>query len=345
MSPYEEITAKLRELLIDLVEPEIIRQVESSVCLALEDYDLTKKERSLVVYEGTDIEIVNRFFLAKAVQGCTPKTLELYKRNLSLGIQTMNKHIKDIEADDVRLYLARKKMQKVSSSYLANIHRTFSSFFTWATAEGWVEKNPMLRVEKIKVKFKPEEALSDEQMEQVRYSCRTKREKALVEFLYSTGCRIAEACALNISDINFEDDECQVLGKGQKYRTVYLSQRCKFALKDYLDSRKDKHPALFGYDFDPIQGEHMRLKQIEKFGADGRLVPDEARQVIKRIGIRAGFRLHPHLLRKTVATQALRRGMPIEEVRVMLGHESISTTTIYAQTQQDAVKQSHKKYV
>ena len=139
MTPYEEITAKLREFLIDLVEPEIIRQVESSVCLALDDYDLTKKERSLVVYERTDIEIVNRFFLAKAVQGCTPRTLELYKRNLSLGIQTMNKHIKDIEADDVRLYLARKKMQKVSSSYLANIHRTFSSFFTWATAEGWVE--------------------------------------------------------------------------------------------------------------------------------------------------------------------------------------------------------------
>lgn len=345
MTAIEDITYKLREALVDVVEPDVVRQVESAVILALEDYDLNRKERSLIVYERTDEEIVNRFFLAKAIQGCTPRTLELYKRNLQQAILTINKHIRDITSDDIRLYLAKKKVQKVSSSYLANIHRTLSSFFTWATAEEWVEKNPMLRVEKIKIHYKPEDALTDEQMELVRYCCKTKREKALVEFLYSTGCRIAEACALNITDIDFDKDECQVLGKGQKYRMVYLSQRCKFALKDYLSSRKDDHPALFGYDFDPLVSEQMRQSQIDKLGINGRLVPDEARQIIMRIGHRAGFRVHPHLLRKTVATQALKRGMPIEEVRVMLGHNSIATTTIYAQTQQDAVKQSHKKYV
>lgn len=345
MTPIEEITNKLRELLVGNVNADTIQQVESAVALALEDYDLARKERSLIVFESTDTEIVNRFFLAKAVQGCTQRTLELYRRNLAQGIKTINKHIKDITSDDIRIYLAKKKMQKVSSSYLANIHRTFSSFFTWATAEEWVDKNPMLRVEKIKIRYKPEEALTDEQLELVRYCCKTKREKALVEFLYSTGCRIAEACALNISDVDFEHDECQVLGKGQKYRTVYLSQRCKFALQDYLKNRKDSHPALFGYDFDPLISDQMRQAQIDKLGLDGRLQPDEARVIIKRIGNRAGFRVHPHLLRKTVATQALRRGMPIEEVRVMLGHDSIATTTIYAQTQQDAVKQSHKKYV
>lgn len=345
MTTTEELLYKLRESLVGIIEAETINSVESAVLLALDEYELIRKERSLIVYERTDEDIINRFFLAKAVQGCTKRTLELYKRNLQQAIRTMNKHIKDITADDVRVYLAKKKIQKCSSSYLANIHRTLSSFFTWAAAEELVEKNPMLRVEKIKIHYKPEEALTDEQMELIRYCCKTKREKALVEFLYSTGCRIAEACALNLSDVDFDKDECQVLGKGQKYRTVYISQRCKFAMKDYINNRKDSHPALFAYDFDPIVGEKLRQQQIDKFGIDGRLTPDEARVVIKRIGMRAGIRLHPHLLRKTLATQALRRGMPIEEVRLMLGHESIATTTIYAQTQQDSVKISHGKFV
>ena len=345
MTTIEELLYKLRESLVGIIEAETINSVESAVLLALDEYELIRKERSLIVYERTDEDIINRFFLAKAVQGCTKKTLELYKRNLQQAISTINKHIKDITADDVRIYLAKKKMQKSSSAYLANIHRTLSSFFTWAAAEEWVEKNPMLRVEKIKIHYKPEEALTDEQMELIRYCCKTKREKALVEFLYSTGCRIAEACALNISDVDFDKDECQVLGKGQKYRTVYISQRCKFALKDYINNRKDNHPGLFAYDFDPIVGEKLKQQQIDKLGIDGRLTPDEAREVIKRIGRRAGIRLHPHLLRKTLATQALRRGMPIEEVRLMLGHESIATTTIYAQTQQDSVKISHGKFV
>lgn len=345
MTTIEELLYKLRESLVGIIEAETINSVESAVLLALDEYELIRKERSLIVYERTDEEIVNRFFLAKAVQGCTKRTLELYKRNLQQAIRTINKHIRDITADDVRIYLAKKKMQKSSSAYLANIHRTLSSFFTWAAGEEWVEKNPMLRVEKIKIHYKPEEALTDEQMELIRYCCKTKREKALVEFLYSTGCRIAEACALNISDVDFDKEECQVLGKGQKYRTVYISQRCKFAMKDYINNRKDNHPGLFAYDFDPIVGEKLRQKQIDKLGIDGRLTPDEAREVIKRIGRRAGIRLHPHLLRKTLATQALRRGMPIEEVRLMLGHESIATTTIYAQTQQDSVKISHGKFV
>lgn len=345
MTTIEELLYKLRESLVGIIEAETINSVESAVLLALDEYELIRKERSLIVYERTDEEIVNRFFLAKAVQGCTKRTLELYKRNLQQAIRTINKHIKEITADDVRIYLAKKKMQKSSSAYLANIHRTLSSFFTWAAAEEWVEKNPMLRVEKIKIHYKPEEALTDEQMELIRYCCKTKREKALVEFLYSTGCRIAEACALNISDVDFDKDECQVLGKGQKYRTVYISQRCKFAMKDYINNRKDSHPGLFAYDFDPIVGEKLRQQQIDKLGIDGRLTPDEAREVIKRIGRRAGIRLHPHLLRKTLATQALRKGMPIEEVRLMLGHESIATTTIYAQTQQDSVKISHGKFV
>lgn len=348
MTPYEEISSKLRELLVGRVEAETIQEVESAVALALADFDIIRKERALIVYEQTDVEILNRFFLAKAVQGCSRNTLELYKLNLTRGIKSINKHIGDITADDIRIYLAKKKIQKRSSAYLANIHRTFSSFFTWATAEEWVEKNPMLRVEKIKVKSNPEAALSDEQMEMVRYSCRTPRERALVEFLYSTGCRISEAIALNISDIDFDKNECQVHGKGDKYRLVYISLRAKFLLIEYIKSRTDDNPALFVSDYQNCygfkDGKGAAVKLFEKYGTT-RVRKDSAEQLFRRISKRVGFRVHPHLMRKTVATHVLSRGMPIDEVRVMLGHESISTTTIYAQTQQDAVKSSHEKFI
>ena len=348
MTPYEEISNKLRELLIDRVDAETIQDIESAVALALEDFDIIRKERSLIVYEETDAEIMNRFFLAKAVQGCSRNTLELYKRNLSQGIKSINKHIRDITADDIRIYLAKKKIQKSSSAYLANIHRTFSSFFTWATAEEWVEKNPMLRVEKIKVKSNPEAALSDEQMEIVRFACRTPRERAIVEFLYSTGCRISEAIALNVSDIDFDKNECQVHGKGDKYRIVYISLRAKFLLLDYIKSRTDDNPALFVCDYQNCpgfkDGKGAAQKLFEKYGTT-RVKKDSVGQLFQRMSKRVGFRVHPHLFRKTVATHVLSRGMPIDEVRVMLGHESIATTTIYAQTQQDAVKNSHEKFV
>ena len=349
MTPIEEITENLRGMLVGRgLEAELIQHIESVVVLSLEDYDIAQKERALIVYERTDTEIVNRFFLAKAVQGCTEHTLELYKRNLQQGFLTINKHIRDITADDIRIYLAKKKMQKASTSYLANIHRTFSSFFAWATAEEWVEKNPMLRVEKIKIHRKPEAALTDEQMEMVRFACKTPREKALVEFLYSTGCRVSEATALNIADIDFEHNECQVLGKGKKYRTVYISLRAKFLLLDYLKSRTDDNPALFVCDFQNCpgfkDGKGAGKVVFDKFGIT-RVDKGSVEQLFRRMSKRVGFRIHPHLMRKTVATQALSRGMPIEEVRVMLGHESISTTTIYAQTKEEAVRNSHKKYV
>lgn len=348
MTPYEEISSKLRELLVGRVEAETIQEVESAVALALADFDIIRKERALIVYEETDVEILNRFFLAKAVQGCSRNTLELYKRNLTQGIKSINKHIRDITADDIRIYLARKKIHKVSSAYLANIHRTFSSFFTWATAEEWVEKNPMLRVEKIKVKSNPESALSDEKMEMVRSSCRTPRERALVEFLYSTGCRVSEALALNISDIDFDKNESQVHGKGDKYRIVYISMRAKFLLMEYIKSRTDDNPALFVSDYQNCpgfkDGKGAAVKLFEKYGTT-RVQKDSVGQLFQRISKRVGFRVHPHLMRKTVATHVLSRGMPIDEVRVMLGHESIATTTIYAQTQQDAVKSSHEKFV
>ena len=189
-----------------------------------------------------------------------------------------------------------------------------------------------------------------EQMEQVRIAAHSKRNRAFIEMLYSTGCRVSELCALNRSDVDWEKNEVQVLGKGKKYRTVYISQRAKYAYKDYDNIRKDKSPALFGYEPESQNGYEGVKKLFECQGMEydpdkGRLTADDAGALLRAIGKVCGIRLHPHLIRKTVATHAMMKGMPIDEVRIMLGHESIATTTIYAQTLKDNIKESHEKYV
>lgn len=341
MEAFDEIKDKLRQSMVGKFPVEMVSEVESIICVTLGRYDIKEKETGLVVYDAGDTEIVQKFFLAKAIQGCTVGTARTYNAFLSAFLKDVPRHIKDITTDDIRLYIAIKKMNNCKDAYLATIHRVLSSFFTWCTAEGIIQVNPMLRVEKIKVRKKIEAALTDEQMEMIRYACRSKRESALVEFLYSTGCRISEACQLKRTDIDFEKGEVEVLGKGRKYRKVYLTQRAKFALKAYLDSRTDNNEALFVSDLTQLKG---GLKNYTS--ADVPLQITGAQDLIRRIGKRCGLNgIHPHLFRKTVATHALRNGMPIDQVRLMLGHEDIATTTIYAQTHTDDVKRAHEKFV
>ena len=344
MTAFEEIRDSIRDAFIDRLDTETISEIESIICVTLGKYDIKEKETSIVLYDGNDSKIIQKYFLSKAIQGLSKNSIKTYGSILSLFFNEVGKHVTEITTDDIRLYLAKKKIEKASDCYLAVIYRTLSSFYGWCAVEDIISKNPILKVEKIRIHKKQEDALSEESMEALRYAAKTKREKALIEFLYSTGCRISEACSLNISDVDFENLEIKVLGKGQKERTVYLSQRARFALRDYLDGRTDKSPALFGYDLDPLIG-GLKNHQVEQLGTDGRLQPDEARSVIKTIGKRAGLRVHPHLLRKTVATQALRRGMPIDQVKTMLGHESIATTQIYAQTDKLQVKKAHERFV
>lgn len=350
MTALDEIRDSLRQTFIDRFPPDIINEIENTVFIILGHYEITEKETRLVVFDNGDSEIVSRFFLAKAIQGCTPRTAETYGAIIKYFLNGVRKHIVDITTDDIRVYLAKKKVSQASDSYLATIHRTLSSFFSWCATEEIIEKNPMLRVEKVRIRKKTEDPLTEEQLESLRYAARTKREKALVEFLYSTGCRISEAISLNRDDVNFETCEIDVLGKGRKWRKVYLTQRAKFALQDYLNSRTDKSPALFGYDFsmvpDHLMESNIAFKNVTlKNGLDGRMTVSNAELILRKIGKRCGLKIHPHLLRKTVATIALQKGMPIDQVRQMLGHETIATTTIYAQTRKEEVKSAHEKFV
>lgn len=343
MTAFEDIRDTIRAAFYGRIEAPILSEIESVVCLALGKYEIRERETSVVVYDGNDMQIIQKFFLSKAIQGCTKATIKTYGDFLKMAFREIGKHVTDITTDDVRLYLAQKKVNRVSDAYLATIHRILSSFFSWCLVEDIISRNPMIKVEKIKVRRKLEAALTDEEMERLRYACRTVRERALVEFIYSTGCRISEVCSLNITDVDFDSLEIIVLGKGQKYRTVYMTQRARFALRAYLDSRSDDNPALFVCDFDRMIG-GLKDYQKNNFGVI-RITPNSSRSLIHSIGKRAQLKLHPHLLRKTVATQALRRGMPIDQVKVMLGHEDISTTQIYANTDNVQVKQSHEKYV
>lgn len=345
MTVLEEIRDNLRQNFVGRLDPDIISEIESTVYTILDNYDITVKETHIVAFDNGDAEIVRKFFLAKAIQGCTHRTAETYNAILTAFLNSIHKHIVDITTDDIRIYLARKKVSRASDAYLATIHRTLSSFYTWCTSEELITKNPMVRVEKIRIRKKMEDPLTEEQLESIRYAARTKREKALIEFLYSTGCRISEATSLNRSDVNFETCEIDVLGKGRKWRKVYLTQRAKFALQDYLNSRTDNSPALFGFDFSMVPEHLMKDNIALKNGLDGRLTAGNAAYLIRKIGKRCGIKIHPHLFRKTVATIALRRGMPIDQVRQMLGHETIATTTIYAQTRVEEVKSAHEKFV
>ena len=346
MTALDEIRDSLRQTFIDRFSPEVINEIENTVFIILGHYEITEKEMRLVVFDNGDSEIVTRFFLAKAIQGCTTRTAETYSAIIKYFLNGLRKHIVDITTDDIRIYLAKKKVNQASDSYLATIHRTLSSFFSWCATEEIIQKNPMLRVEKVRIRKKTEDPLTEEQLESIRYAARTKREKALVEFLYSTGCRISEAISLNRDDVNFDTCEIDVLGKGRKWRKVYLTQRAKFSLQDYLNSRTDKSPALFGYDYSMVPDYLMNDRNMSlKNGLDGRLTVSNAEQIIRKIGKRCGIKIHPHLLRKTVATIALQKGMPIDQVRQMLGHETIATTTIYAQTRKEEVKSAHEKFV
>ncbi len=346
MTAFDEIQTALREHLVGKFAIDVIQDLEDTILMVIGNYDIKPKETHLVVFDNGDADIIRRFFLAKAIQGCTEATAKTYKNFLEIFTKAIRKHIVDITTDDIRLFFAMKKMSKASDNYLVTLYHVLSSFFGWCYKEELIGTNPMLRVEKIKLRKKLEEPLTEEQMEELRHHARTKRETALIEFLYSTGCRISEVIALNKEDIDLESREANVLGKGRKWRKVYLTHRAKYALMDYLNSRTDKSEALFGYDFSTVP-DYLKKNNplLAKYGEDGRLTKDAAADLIRKIGRRAGIKVHPHLFRKTVATISLQKGMPIDQVRMMLGHESIQTTTIYAQTNTSEVKAAHDRYV
>lgn len=333
----ERFISDLRDMLYNSHIPDI-NIVIDLVSIALKDFDISYKETSLVLYDDSDKQIFHKFFVAKAVEELSPNSLKYYNIVISKFLVKIGKHIKEVSTDDVRVYLAYKKLEKVSDNTLNNIRRVLSSFFSWCVEEDYVSRNPMLRIKGVRQVKKIRKSLTEDEMEMLRAGTRTKRDRAIIEFLFSTGCRVSEMINVNRVDLDLVNGQVDVLGKGRKYRTVYLSSRCKIAIQEYLSTRSDNLDALFISTWEGMKGGLN--------GSPARISKSAVEIMLRNLGNRIGIsNVHPHKFRRTAATTALRRGMPIEQVQRMLGHESIQTTTIYAQSTNDEVKLNHEKFI
>ena len=335
----EAFYSNLRTALYNVIPTEEINKVMDVVSLQMGKYDLTLKPTEIVVYDHGDAEMIKRFFVAKATEGLTEESLKVYRRTLAQALNTIGRHIKDIQTDDVRLLLAQMRVTGKSAVYQNFVRRTLSSFFGWITKEDYVKTNPMLRIASIREPKKVKLPFSEDELEQLRLHAGSLRNQAIVEFMYSTGCRVSEMVALNIEDLNLVENEVMVLGKGKKYRMVYFSPRCKALLQQYIATRTDTEKALFVSDYSGMKSDINKDKH-ERLGKSGVEV------MMREIGKRAGIgNVHPHRFRRTAATLALKRGMKITDVQKMLGHTDIKTTTIYAISTDEEVKREHEKYL
>jgi site-specific recombinase XerD len=337
----EDILLGLMQL--GMNDQSVLANVRQVVQSELAKYDIRTKETAIAIRDNSDVDMVTRFFVAKTSAGLSARSLKMYSTTLHRLLKKLNRNLKQVTTDDIRVLLTNMRMEGIELVSIDNDRRVLSSFFGWLYAEGFIKDNPMKRIEKVKYQKKVKKPFTEEEMEMLRLSAKTDRDRAIIEFLYSTGCRVTEAEQLNRTDIDFSLRECTVLGKGNKERRVFLSPRCAAVMQVYLKSRKDKDPALFVSPFSWVKNDEGKMVRVDKVT---RLLKSGIENVVKQAGKRAGIaNAHPHRLRRTCATFALRRGMPIEQVCKMLGHASIETTTIYANSTMDEVKASHEKYL
>ena len=291
-------------------------------------YEVTKVENDT---ENLEQDLVELFLSAKRIEGCSEKTLKYYNATIQAMLTCVGKGVRHIVTDDVRSYLTEYQEKNQSSKVtIDNIRRILSSFFSWLEDEDYILKSPVRRIHKVKTGTNIKETYTDEALELMRDSCTELRDLAIIDMLASTGMRVGEMVLLNRADINFNERECVVFGKGDKERIVYFDARTKIPLQNYLNSRRDENPALFV----SLQKPHKRL-QIS--GIEVRL-----REYGKRLGL---SKVHPHKFRRTLATMAIDKGMPIEQLQQLLGHRRIDTTLQYAMVKQSNVKIAHRKYI
>ncbi len=287
----------------------------------------SEKERQV----KANAELLQAFLSAKKIEGCSDKTIDYYQSTIETLFSTVRKPIRNIFTNDIRCYLSNyQEQRKVGRVTIDNMRRIFSSFFAWLEDEDYIVKSPVRRIHRVRTESLVKEVLTDENMEVLRDSCQEIRDIAMIDLLASTGMRVGELVNLNRDDIDFHERQCVVFGKGNKEREVYFNARTKIHLQNYLSSRTDNNPALFV----SLSKPHSRLTIS---GIEVRL-----RLLGRKVNI---AKVHPHKFRRTLATMAIDKGMPIEQVQRLLGHVKIDTTLHYAMVNQNNVKMAHRKYI
>lgn len=330
---HDKLKNDLLIILNKYIETDKLKEINPQLDILLSNYEIDSRKTDLIPY-GSDIpKTVEIYIVSRKISGLSDKTLYLYNVVLTDFFRTVRKEPDKITANDIRLYLYQYQKDHNISNRTLDCRRTIiCGYFNWMASEEYLSKNPAVNISPIKYERKHKRAMSQMDLEKLRLSCDTKREKAIIEMLYSTGCRVTELERLNISDVNFETKEVLLFGKGDKHRISYLNAKAEVALKDYLKDRTDENPALFVYS-------HRPYNRLKKSGIEF---------VIKKIMSRTSdvtTHVTPHIFRHTTATTALDRGMSVVEVSKLLGHRKLETTMEYITTDSDSVKNNHKNCV
>ena len=305
-----------------------VEKLKEVLLHTLWDYDISPSDGKTKEQEQ---DLLALFLAAKRIEGCSEKSLRYYQATTQAMLDGIGKPIKEIVTEDIRQYLTNYQRERHSSRVtIDNIRRILSSFFSWLEDEDYILKSPVRRIHKVKTVSNIKETYSDETLELMRDSCSEMRDLAMIDLLASTGMRVGEMVLLNRDDVDFTERECVVFGKGDKERMVYFDARTKLHLQDYLESRSDDNPAL-------IVSLKAPFNRLSIGGVETRL-----RELGRQLGV---HKVHPHKFRRTLATMAIDKGMPIEQLQQLLGHKRIDTTLQYAMVKQSNVKQAHRKYI
>ena len=328
MTMRQRITNDVVQQMLPFLNNAQIEKLQDVMEHILWNYDIAPADREKQEQEQNYLTL---FLQAKRVEGCSEKSLKYYEKTIQKMLDGVGKTVKEIVTEDIRAYLTGyQKQRQTSKVTVDNVRRILSSFFSWLEDEDFIVKSPVRRIHKVKTAKVVKDTYTDEALELMRDNCTTTRDLAMIDLLASSGMRVGELVTLNREDINFNERECVVLGKGNKERLVYFDARTKIHLQNYFDARTDDNPALF-----------VTLKQpFERLKIGG--VETRLREMGRRLKI---SKVHPHKFRRTLATTAIDKGMPIEQVQQLLGHQKIDTTMHYAMVKQQNVKLAHRKYI